>query len=124
MTQIRNADKIPLHPPLAKGDWRGICQRGARGDLRNDGRMMARARRQKTTSTIPASIVPRPSPLEAVCIGCCCTDNHACLPLIGDPCHWLKVDYLLGIGVCSECEEKIEEFETRVNKARLEVETA
>jgi hypothetical protein len=29
------------------------------------------------------------------------------------------VDYKLGIGVCSECVEKVEEFEERVNQARL-----
>jgi hypothetical protein len=28
------------------------------------------------------------------------------------------VDYTLGIGVCSECPEKIEEFETRVLASR------
>jgi len=56
---------------------------------------------------------------EAVCIGCGCTDSRACAhPVIG-PCFWVKVDYKLGIGVCSECVEKVEEFEERVNQARL-----
>ncbi len=54
---------------------------------------------------------------EATCLGCGCTDSHACLPLVGDPCHWLKVDYKLGIGVCSECEHKMEEFKSRIQES-------
>ncbi len=56
--------------------------------------------------------------IEAKCLGCGCTDSRACLPLVGDPCHWLRVDYKLGIGVCSECPEKIEEFEKKVMASR------
>lgn len=39
----------------------------------------------------------------ATCIGCGCTDTHAC---VGDdgPCHWLVVDYATHVGVCSYCE--------------------
>jgi hypothetical protein len=35
----------------------------------------------------------------AVCIGCGCDDNHAC----EGGCYWLRVDYIAGVGVCSEC---------------------
>lgn len=61
---------------------------------------------------------------EATCIGCGCTDSRPCVtftyvhPVIG-PCFWVKVDYELGIGVCSECPERIEEFEEKVNQAKL-----
>lgn len=37
----------------------------------------------------------------AVCIGCGCTDERACL----GGCFWLRVDYACGIGVCSNCED-------------------
>lgn len=40
----------------------------------------------------------------AQCIGCGCTDNHACIDLeAGQPCHWIRVDYDAGLGVCSVC---------------------
>jgi hypothetical protein len=53
----------------------------------------------------------------AVCIGCKCTDDHACIDhVFGTPCFWIKVDYKAGIGVCSECDHKIEEYEDRMNK--------
>jgi hypothetical protein len=64
--------------------------------------------------------VARKLAFEATCIGCGCTDMSACLPLVGDPCHWLRVDRELKIGVCSECEHKIGEFEKRVNAAKLD----
>lgn len=35
----------------------------------------------------------------ATCIGCGCDDDHAC----PSRCHWLRVDYGAGAGVCSEC---------------------
>ena len=55
---------------------------------------------------------------DAKCIGCGCTDSRACThPVIG-PCFWVKVDYELGIGVCSECVEKIEEFEEKILASR------
>lgn len=81
--------------------------------------MLTRARRQNAAS--PVSLLTPNSALhtpncrqEATCIGCGCTDSHACLPLVGNPCHWLKVDRKLKLGVCSECEHKLEEFERRV----------
>ncbi len=38
-----------------------------------------------------------------ICIGCGCTDNHACVNEWHEPCHWLKVDHRAGLGVCSAC---------------------
>jgi hypothetical protein len=35
----------------------------------------------------------------ATCIGCGCTDQRACI----GGCHWLRVDYAKGRGVCSTC---------------------
>ncbi len=63
---------------------------------------------------------------EAVCIGCGCRDSHACVTalMLDDSitelsaCFWIKVDYELGIGICSECPEKVEEFEDRIMKSR------
>ncbi|ELC8789702.1 ParA family protein [Salmonella enterica] len=41
---------------------------------------------------------------EAVCVGCGCTDNNACVNEFHESCHWLKVNYETGRGVCSSCE--------------------
>ena len=44
---------------------------------------------------------------EAFCIGCGCSDGHACVTPVTSgetsACSWLKVDRELGIGVCSSC---------------------
>ncbi|EAM3008143.1 ParA family protein [Salmonella enterica] len=40
---------------------------------------------------------------EAVCVGCGCTDNNACVNEFREPCHWLKVNHETGLGVCSSC---------------------
>lgn len=47
----------------------------------------------------------------ATCIGCGCTDRHAC---VGDdgPCSWLVVDYAAGVGVCSCCESHMGRWES------------
>ncbi len=64
------------------------------------------------------------SRVEAVCIGCGCSDSHACVTALTldntelSACFWIKVDYELGIGVYSECPEKVEEFEDRIMKSR------
>lgn len=40
-----------------------------------------------------------------VCIGCGCTDVHACHDTVIDrPCYWMRVDRATGTGVCSCCE--------------------
>lgn len=40
---------------------------------------------------------------EATCVGCGCTDGHACLGKNSKPCSWLKVNRETGMGVCSCC---------------------
>lgn len=42
----------------------------------------------------------------ATCIGCGCDDNHACQSDNG-PCSWLVMDYDIGRGVCSCCEDHL-----------------
>lgn len=39
---------------------------------------------------------------QATCIGCGCDDRHACV-VANQPCSWLRVDRVAGVGVCSEC---------------------
>jgi len=38
--------------------------------------------------------------LFATCIGCGCTDDERC----ERGCTWLRIDYLNGHGVCSNCD--------------------
>lgn len=52
---------------------------------------------------------------ESFCVGCGCSDGHACVHPVTGPCWWIKVDYDLGIGVCSECPERIDLFEAWQN---------
>jgi len=48
----------------------------------------------------------------AVCIGCGCDDHHACYDHKRDAgCYWLRVDYVEGKGVCSECVEHVEHWD-------------
>jgi hypothetical protein len=48
----------------------------------------------------------------ATCIGCGCTDNLACWDdAVGQPCHWLVVDYRAGLGVCSVCPDDLSRWE-------------
>jgi hypothetical protein len=47
----------------------------------------------------------------AICIGCGCSDAHACTnPATGEPCSWLVVDRGLGVGVCSACDRYLEQW--------------
>jgi hypothetical protein len=49
----------------------------------------------------------------ATCIGCGCTDRHACHDeATGGPCSWLVVDYKAGFGVCSCCLSQIPRWNT------------
>lgn len=50
--------------------------------------------------------------LSVQCIGCGCSDFNACVK-DGEACHWLKVDNVMQIGVCSNCHGYIEELERR-----------
>ncbi|MBK5145573.1 hypothetical protein I2494_17990 [Budviciaceae bacterium BWR-B9] len=43
----------------------------------------------------------------AVCIGCGCTDNNACVDEYRDVCSWRKVDRVKGVGVCSFCPKEL-----------------
>lgn len=43
------------------------------------------------------------SPLEAVCVGCGCSDLHAC----SGGCSWLAVNREDGTGVCSNCGKRL-----------------
>ncbi len=45
--------------------------------------------------------------MENECLGCGCSDSKACVDS-KEPCHWLVVDKVLGLGVCSNCPEHIE----------------
>ena len=47
---------------------------------------------------------------EPICIGCGCTDSCGCLTVDG-VCHWLRVDTVRGIGVCSECQEMVAAYD-------------
>jgi hypothetical protein len=42
----------------------------------------------------------------ASCIGCGCTDVHACQTDDGS-CHWLEVEYNIQRGVCSACSDQL-----------------
>lgn len=60
--------------------------------------------------------VPDPAPWEkrivlpteaaTTCIGCGCSDMRACVAHFGEPCRWLRVDRVAGVGVCNECEDE------------------
>jgi hypothetical protein len=39
----------------------------------------------------------------AMCIGCGCDDRRACRDGFDEPCHWVEVNRVAGIGVCSVC---------------------
>lgn len=58
---------------------------------------------------------------NARCIRCGCRDHRACVGPQG-PCHWLKVDYELGIGVCSECEAALDLWQQAVARRKVDLE--
>lgn len=58
-----------------------------------------------------------------MCIGCGCTDTRACVcEDSGDPCYWLRVDRNEALGVCSECEDLVEAWDSGDRKFRVPVE--
>ncbi len=100
-----------------RNEIRGM--RKSSGSRRLQPAMIQRAIRQNPapagllTSSPPC--VPFAGSRRATCVGCGCTDAKACLPMSGQPCHWLAVNYRMGIGVCSECGTKtnVQKFERR-----------
>ncbi len=48
----------------------------------------------------------------AECVGCGCTDDCAC----EDGCRWLRVDYEVGLGVCSMCPEMVDTWDAGERK--------
>lgn len=84
------------------------------GSRRLQPALMSRARRQNPSVPVRFLTTHLPNSV-ATCIGCNCTDLHACDTLLG-PCHWIKVDYKLGIGVCCECDHKLEEYKKRIEQ--------
>ncbi|MEO8101918.1 MAG: hypothetical protein ABI790_05295 [Betaproteobacteria bacterium] len=63
---------------------------------------------------------PKRTPQIASCIGCGCHDNHACLTDRG-PCHWLRVDYRKGQGVCSACQQYIASWDVGDREPRAKI---
>lgn len=43
----------------------------------------------------------------AFCLECGCDDFHAC----PEGCSWLRVDYEAGLGVCSECASRVDDWD-------------
>lgn len=61
--------------------------------------------------------------MESICIGCGCTDTCACYDAQADrACHWARVDYDAGLGVCSCCKELIEAWDAGERKLRVPAE--
>ena len=44
---------------------------------------------------------------RAFCLECGCDDFHACL----EGCWWVRVDYGMGVGVCSECAPGVDNWD-------------
>ena len=44
---------------------------------------------------------------RAFCLECGCDDFHAC----PEGCWWLRVDYEMGVGVCSECAPRVDDWD-------------
>lgn len=60
---------------------------------------------------------------EATCIGCGCTDMHACSDEIEEaPCHWRRVDRKARLGVCSSCRELEKDWDAGDRTMRVPVE--
>lgn len=60
----------------------------------------------------PGAAVTRqvlPVGMVTVCVGCGCDDLHAC----AGGCSWLRVDREAGVGVCSNCGDKLDAWDRR-----------
>lgn len=44
----------------------------------------------------------------ATCIECGCNDFQAC----EQGCWWVRVDYIAGLGVCSECAHRVKDWDS------------
>ena len=54
----------------------------------------------------------------ATCIACGCDDCHACFDKnTGNPCHWLRVDRKLKLGVCSCCKHSVKKWDDDIQMA-------
>ena len=60
---------------------------------------MGEAKRRKMRGEYPQKI--------ATCIECGCDDLHAC----EGGCTWERVDYEVGLGVCSECYHRVGDWD-------------
>lgn len=59
----------------------------------------------------------------AVCIGCGCDDLHACWDdNTQQPCHWIRVDYDVGRGVCSCCDDLVSGWDAGKREFQVPVE--
>lgn len=80
------------------GEMPGVCM--ARTGARNHGRPRSDARHVRLLER------------ECQCIGCGCTDSHACIePFLEQPCSWLVVDRAAGVGICSECPTEVDRWQ-------------
>jgi hypothetical protein len=62
---------------------------------------------------------------ESMCIGCGCTDSHACYDEVKEaPCHWTRVDRVLGRGVCSACPEVVKDWDAGDRTMRVPADPA
>jgi len=76
------------------------------------------ARQQSAEGRGPGAMPHAPCAApEAFCIGCGCSDRHACVTPVTGACFWIKVDRELGIGVCSEYPDRVDLFEAWQNHA-------
>jgi hypothetical protein len=50
------------------------------------------------------------------CIGCGCTDQSAC----EGGCSWVRLDEQLQLGVCSQCDDIVQEWDAREDAGELE----
>lgn len=105
-TELRDIALGPQHPsgsPLLECGWTGGPEGSAVYDV-DPVILVASPSLRCVLETAYNTLIHSDLIKEARCIGCGCTDSHACLDKFRAPCHWLQVDRETGIGVCSCCE--------------------